>query len=70
VSQQPTVSAAPPAERSAVAQVSPAAERSAAAQASPALAQAPAADGGSYPGPYFLGRAEAPVVLEEYADFQ
>jgi hypothetical protein len=28
------------------------------------------ADGRSHPGPYFLGRADAPIVLDEYADFQ
>jgi hypothetical protein len=28
------------------------------------------ASGGTYPGPFYLGSTEAPVVLEEYADFQ
>jgi hypothetical protein len=32
--------------------------------------QPPAGDGNTHPGPYFLGRSDAPVVLEEYADFQ
>jgi hypothetical protein len=26
--------------------------------------------GSTYPGPYYLGSSDAPVVLEEYADFQ
>lgn len=26
--------------------------------------------GSSYPGPYFIGAPDAPVVFEEYADFQ
>jgi hypothetical protein len=26
--------------------------------------------GSAYPGPYFIGSPEAPVVLEEYGDFQ
>jgi hypothetical protein len=26
--------------------------------------------GSTYPGPYYLGSTDSPVVLEEYADFQ
>jgi hypothetical protein len=26
--------------------------------------------GSSYPGPYYLGSPDAPVTMEEYADFQ
>ena len=26
--------------------------------------------GNTYPGPYYLGSPDAPVVLQEYADFQ
>lgn len=37
----------------------------------PASATSPVTgDGQSYPGPYFRGRADAPVTIEEYADFQ
>lgn len=45
--------------------------------ASPGAAPAPSepvggasSDGGTYPGPFFLGRADAPVTIDEYADFQ
>jgi hypothetical protein len=42
--------------------------------ASPAAAAPTAppaqANGGSFPGPYFLGSAAAPVVIDEYADYQ
>lgn len=31
---------------------------------------APGVSGNSYPGPYFKGNANAPLTLEEYADFQ
>lgn len=30
----------------------------------------PRSDGRGSPGPYVLGRADAPVTIEEYADFQ
>ena len=36
----------------------------------PEAVQPEVADGRTHPGPYFLGRADAPVTLEEYADFQ
>jgi hypothetical protein len=67
----PTAAPASAANTALPAPSAPAAVGSAVVQA--ALATAPlgqASDGSSYPGPYFLGRAEAPVVLEEYADFQ
>jgi hypothetical protein len=55
----PTVSVAPdPATPSATA-VAPAGRSVAAA-----------GDGRTYPGPFFLGRADAPVTIDEYADFQ
>jgi len=34
------------------------------------VAQAQDIGGSTYPGPYYLGSTDAPVVLEEYADFQ
>jgi hypothetical protein len=43
------------------------------APAASAPSREPAAspgDGRTYPGPYFLGRAAAPVTIDEYADFQ
>jgi len=42
------------------------------AGASPAASPATVAlaDGRVYPGPYFLGKADALVTLDEYADFQ
>lgn len=36
----------------------------------PAAAVAVTGDGQTYPGPYFKGQADAPVTIEEYADFQ
>jgi hypothetical protein len=52
-------SPAAPADRSAPAAV--------VAQAEPASAPA---EGRTAPGPYFLGRPDAPLVMEEYSDFQ
>lgn len=42
---------------------------------SPPLADVPAPEtltppGGTYPGPFFLGRPDAPITIDEYADFQ
>ena len=33
-------------------------------------AQALTGDGGTYPGPYFVGRPDAPVRVDEFSDFQ
>ena len=70
----PTTAPAAPSAAVAVAP-SPVAPTPAAAAPSPAapisVAAAPApGDGRTHPGPYFLGRANAPVTLDEYADFQ
>jgi cytoskeletal protein RodZ len=41
-----------------------------AASTEPRPVAAAVGDGRTHPGPYFLGRPDAPVTIDEYADFQ
>jgi protein-disulfide isomerase len=66
---QPTAAAKPaaPASATAPAAVVPVPPAAASAVASTGVTTGA---GRTYPGPFFLGRPDAPVTIDEYADFQ
>lgn len=63
----PATTASPSVTAASAPSPSPAAADSSAA--SPVAVSIALADGRTHPGPYFLGKADAPVTLDEYADF-